>query len=135
MPADAALALAPLRVAVDAERAAAYARETGLAPERDTAPLAYPAVWLSAPQIYGAVQQICAESDSVPVHEQQRFHYDAPLRLGEDYDLHVVMRREEAPARLNVEARIVTAAGAPIARIETKLRLVPRALLHKGGAA
>jgi len=129
-----ALELPRLRVAVDAERAAAFARETGLTPAPDRAPLAYPAVWLTAPQIYGAVQQICMEAESVPVHEQQRFRYAAPLRLGESYDLHVVLRREEAPPRLSVEARIETA-GRQVAHIETKLRLVPRALLHKGDAA
>ena len=135
MPAEAALALPAIRVCVDAARAAAYARETGLPAASGATPLAYPAVWLTTPPIYDAVQKICDETDSVPVHEQQRFVYEAPLRLGQDYDLHVAMRREEAPPRLNVEARITTAAGAPIARIETKLRLVPRASLGKGRVA
>lgn len=122
----------PLRVAVDAARAVEYARETGFDGVPDAAPLSYPALWLTTPQIHDAVQRICAEADSVPVHEQQRFFYEAPLTPGAAYNLHVVMRREEKPPRLAIEARVETPAGALIGRIETRLRLVARSLLCEG---
>jgi hypothetical protein len=132
MAADAAFEALTQRVVVDAARAAAYARETGLPPRPDTAPLAYPAIWLTEPQIYDAVQRICLESDCVPVHEQQRFFYDAPLRAGQTYDLEVAMRREPTPPRLHIEARIQTPDGRAVGRVETILRLVPRTLLKQG---
>ena len=134
MSAEAAFALSSLRVLVDPARAADYARETGLSLSAVEAPLAYPALWLTAPQIHDAVERICAEADCVPVHEQQRFIYETPLRAGLSYDLQVVMRREEAPPRLVIEGRVATLEGAPVARIEAKLRLVSRALLPKADA-
>lgn len=119
--------LAPLRVRVDPERAAAYGRETGFA--GPGAPLSYPAVWLSAPQVREAIAQVCAAADAVPVHESQGFSYATPLRLGAEYDVTVVMRREETPPRLILDATVATAAGEPVARIETMLRIVSRAAL------
>jgi hypothetical protein len=132
MMAEPALELAPMRVAVDAGRAAAYARETGGAGAPDAAPLSYPAIWLTAPAIHDAIERICAEAQSVPVHEQQRFFYEAPLLAGAAYDLRVVLRREDKPARLVIEGRVETPAGALVGRVETRLRLVSRSLLDKG---
>jgi hypothetical protein len=125
------LRLAPLRVSVDAASMAAYRRETGFEGAADSAPLSYPALWLTTPQIYDAIQRICAEAESVPVHEQQRFFYEAPLRPGAAYDLHVLLRRDDKPPRLLIEARVEALSGALIGRIETLLRLVPRSLLNK----
>ncbi|MCX7899018.1 MAG: hypothetical protein N2444_02855, partial [Methylocystis sp.] len=65
--------------------------------------------------------------DVVPVHESQSFAYEAPLAFGESYDAIVTLRREETPPRLVLEARVTTLSGAPVASIETVLRLVPRA--------
>jgi hypothetical protein len=135
MIAEPALELASMRVAVDAGRAAAYASETGFEGAPDAAPLAYPALWLTAPQIHDAIERICAEAQSVPVHEQQRFYYEAPLLPGEAYDLHVVMRREDKPARLVIEARVETPAGALVGRVEARLRLVSRSLLNRSEGA
>jgi len=131
MTAEAALDFPPLRVVVDAARAAQFAREIGAEGAPDAAPLAYPALWLATPAIHEAIARICAEADSVPVHESQRFFYEAPLRPGAQYDLYVVMRREATPPRLSIEARVETPSGAPVARIETLLRLVSRTQLFK----
>lgn len=122
-----AAALGPFPVMVDAERAAAYGAEAGLAPRADgCAPLCFPAVWLSAPDIRAAIARVCAEADSVPVHESQSFDYDSPLRVGESYDLSLTLRREAAPPRLVIEAVVAAPGGEVCARIETMLRLVPR---------
>ena len=120
-------ALGPFRVTVDAERAAAYSREVGFAPRVDgSAPLCYPAVWLTAPDIHASIARVCAETDSVPVHESQSFAYDSPLRVGESYDLSLALRREATPPRLVIEAVVAALGGEACARFETMLRLVPR---------
>lgn len=123
--------LPPLRVSVDADRAAAYGRETGFC--GDAVPLAYPAVWLSASEVRDAIAKVCEEAEAVPVHESQAFSYAAPLRYGEDYELAVALRREETPPRLILDATVTTLSGEAVARIETMLRIVPRAGL--AGAA
>jgi hypothetical protein len=117
--------LGPFRFAVDAARAAAFAREIG-ADERRV-PLSYPAVWIADPRIFDPVRDLCAAEDVVPVHESQSFNFDAPLQAGADYDVRVTLRREETPPRLILDAQIDDATGAPVAKSETMLRLVPRA--------
>lgn len=136
MAADApATALGPFRVTVDADKVAAFARETGFAAlPTGRVPLAFPATWLAAPVIRAALAQACAEADSVPFHEQQKFSYAAPLRMGESYDLAVTMRRRDAPARLVLEARMTTSDGDEVAQIETLMRLAPRSLLKASDA-
>ncbi|MFO1125437.1 MAG: hypothetical protein U1E25_09270 [Methylocystis sp.] len=89
-------------------------------------PLAYPAVWLSS-LAFAAVSDLCAELDVVPVHESQSFSYVMPLVAGESYELRVTMSREETPPRLTMLATVATPGGETCARIETLLRLVPRA--------
>ena len=119
-----------LRVSVDAARAEDFARETGFVdPAGDSVPISYPAVWLSAPPVHGAIMRACSASDNVPVHESQSFTYEAPLLRGAEYELHVSMRREETPPRLHVECSIATLEGAPVGQFETVIRLVPRASL------
>ncbi|MGA8172688.1 MAG: hypothetical protein WB816_17895 [Methylocystis sp.] len=130
-----ALELPPARVRVDAARAAEFSRETGFDAGFNGAPLCYPAVWLTTPAIHGAIEQICARAESVPVHESQHFAYETPLRVGEDYDLSVSMRREEKPPRLVVEALLATLEGVPVGRFETLLRLVPRDALRRDKGA
>lgn len=125
MPLESPLALGPFRLRVDPARAAAYARETG--GDGDSVPLAYPAVWLAEPSLFSVVSDLCAELDVVPVHESQSFSYDMPLVAGESYDLRVTMSREETPPRLTMSAIVATPGGETCARIETLLRLVPRA--------
>jgi hypothetical protein len=130
------LALGPFRVDVDADRAAAYRRETGC---RDLgvdafAPIAYPAVWLSSPEIYAAISLVCDSCDSVPVHEAQSFSYKSRLRQGETYELRVKMRRDDNPPRLILDASVKSLSGEDCARIETMLRLVPRSALTSGPA-
>jgi hypothetical protein len=130
-----AMALGPYRVTVDADKVAAFARETGFAALlAGRVPLAFPATWLAAPAIRAAVAQACAEADSVPFHEQQKFGYAAPLRIGEPYDLAVTMRRQDAPARLALEARVTTPDGDEVVQIETLMRLAPRSLLKESDA-
>jgi len=132
MQIDAPKTIGPLRLTVDPHRARAYALETG--GDGVSTPLAYPAVWLSEPRLAEVVNGVCARLDVVPVHESQSFAYEAPLIAGESYDVTVTLRREETPPRLIADATIVTTAGVRAARIETMLRLVPRAGLE-GAAA
>lgn len=125
MPPEQQSTLGPVRFRVDPERAAAYARETG--GDGASVPMSYAAIWISDPTLFDPVRKLCAALDVVPVHESQRFSYEAPLRAGEDYDVTVVLRREQTPPRLVVDAAIAAAGGATIATSETQLRLVPRA--------
>ncbi len=69
MPGEGVFSLQPVRVRVDAARAADFARETGFAEGEGVAPFTYPAVWLSEPQLHAAITEICAGADCVPVHE------------------------------------------------------------------
>jgi hypothetical protein len=128
MPPDAPQTLGPFRLSVDPSRAQAYSREVG--GDGGDVPLCYPAVWLTDPALFTAVRELCAALEVVPVHESQSFAYERPLSSGQSYDVTVTMRREETPPRLVVEARIAAADGAPVARSETMLRLVPRAGLR-----
>ena len=125
MQIEAPRTIGPLRLMVDPDRARAYALETG--GDGATVPLGYPAVWLMEPGLAEVVNGICAALDVVPVHESQAFAYAAPLIAGDSYDVTVTLRREETPPRLIADATIVTTAGVQAARIETMLRLVPRA--------
>ncbi len=125
----------PTEVFVDAALAEDFAREIGVQLDGDAAPLAYPALWLAAPRLRERVAQICAEADALPVHESQRFDYEAPLRQGARYVLAVVARREIQPSRLVLDATLSDLQGAAIGRIETVLRLVSRADLPKKGEA
>ena len=128
---DAPITLGPLRLRVDPARAAAYAREIGA--DENRVPLAYPAVWLMEPALSAMVHDLCATLDVVPVHESQSFAYEAPLAMGESYDVGVTITQTEKPPRLTLAATIVDVSGAQIAQIETMLRLVPRTGL--GGAS
>lgn len=122
---EAPIALGPFRLRVDPARAAAYAREIGA--DEANVPLAYPAVWLAEPELFAVVREICARLDVVPVHESQSFAYEAPLVAGENYDLSVTLIREEKPPRLTLAASIAAPSGAHCGKVETMLRLVPRA--------
>ncbi len=133
MQTDAPLAIGPLRLTVDPVRAMAYAREIGADDGR--VPLAYPAVWLSEPALSKVVSDVCETLAVVPVHESQAFAYERSLTAGESYDVTVTLRREETPPRLIADALITTTDGAPVGRIETMLRLVPRAAFEKGAEA
>ncbi|HMK90386.1 MAG TPA: hypothetical protein VK446_12240 [Methylocystis sp.] len=128
------ISLPPFGVAVEPSRAASFARETGFLTAPEDPPLCYPAVWLTSPEILNAVERICAEARCAPVHEKQRFVYDSPLRFGAQYRLSVVLRREAEPERLAITARVETEEGACVARVETLLRLVSRAVLEEAGA-
>jgi len=99
----------------------------------DRVPLAYPAVWLAEPRLRERIAQICAEADALPVHESQRFSYEAPLRPGARYKLAVAARREAKPSRLVLDATLADSAGAIVGRVETVLRLVSRSELPKKG--
>ncbi len=135
MPGEGGLSLKPVRVRVDAARAADFAGETGFAEGAGVVPFTYPAVWLSEPRLHGAIMEICASADSVPVHESQQFDYVTPLRMDVDYELRVSMRREETPPRLHVDALLTMTDGAPVGRFETLLRLVSRAAFAGGPAS
>lgn len=119
--------LGPIRVRVDEERAARLRRETGFAETAaSVVPAAYPAVWMTSAEVGGALRDALAGEDAVPVHESQSFHYFAPLRVGEDYDLTVAITRESAPLRLVVNATVAAEDGAVRLRAEALLRIVPR---------
>ncbi len=125
LPLDAPRNLGPFRLRVDPARAAAYARETG--GDGSSVPLSYPALWLMEPALSAPVREICATLDAVPVHEAQSFAYETPLLSGESYDVRVLLRCEATPPRIVIDATISALDGATVARIETTLRLVPRA--------
>ena len=125
MPTDPPIVFGSLRVHVDPIRAKAYARETG--GDGQTVPLAYPAVWLTDPTLATLLNDLCSAQDAIPVHESQSFHYDQPLHLGEDYDIHIEIRREETPPRLIIEATVLNMHKTQVAKIDAMLRLVPRA--------
>ncbi len=130
MQTDAPLSIGPLRLTVDPVRAAAYAREIGADGAR--VPLAYPAVWLSEPALSKIISDVCETLAVVPVHESQSFAYERSLTAGESYDVTVMLRREETPPRLIADALIAAIDGAQVGKIETMLRLVPRAAFEKG---
>lgn len=119
--------LGPIRVFVDEEHVARYRRETGFADTLEKiVPVAFPAVWLTADEIGGAIRGALEGEDVVPVHESQSFQYLAPLRVGESYDLTISLRREQTPPRLVVNASVSTPDGALRLNAETLLRIVPR---------
>jgi hypothetical protein len=124
MQPDPVKTLGPYRLRVDPDRAAAYARETG--GDGADVPLSYPALWLTDPALFTFVRELCETLAVVPVHESQSFSYETPLIAGESYDVRVSLRREETPPRLTLSADVSTIEGAPVAKIETMLRLVPR---------
>jgi len=126
-PEGAGARIGPLRVCADEERVTRYRREIGFSDTLEKiVPVAFPAVWLTAEEIDAAIRDFLAGEDVVPVHESQSFHYFAPLRVGESYDLTVSVRREAEPPRLSVNASLSTLAGEPRLRAETLLRIVPR---------
>ncbi|MGE5388436.1 MAG: hypothetical protein ACM3NE_06070 [Hyphomicrobiales bacterium] len=122
---DAPSILGPFRFRVDPDRAAAFAREIGA--DEKSVPLSYPAIWIADPKLFDPVRDFCAAAEVVPVHESQSFSFSSPLRAGAEYDVTVTLRREETPPRLILDASIASIDGAPVARSETMLRLVPRA--------
>lgn len=119
--------LGPFRVCVDEERVLRYRRETGFveSPEK-IVPVAFPGVWMTTSEIGEAIRVALAGEGAVAVHESQSFHYSAPLRVGESYDLSVSLRREATPPRLVLSANLATLAGETRMRAETLLRIVPR---------
>ena len=96
----------PTEVFVDAAVAERYARETGVEIKENGAPLAYPAVWLAEPRLRERIAQICAEADALPVHESQRFTYEAPLASGRALQSrrHGAARGEAFPPRARRDA-------------------------------
>jgi hypothetical protein len=123
--ADALSLLGPFRFRVDPARAAAFAREIGA--DEASVPLSYPAIWIADPRLFDQVRDYCAAADVVPVHESQSFSFSGALRAGAEYDVTVALRREDTPPRLILDATVASADGAPVAKSETMLRLVPRA--------
>lgn len=119
--------LGPICVRVDDEVVALFCQETGFARRVEgVVPAGFPAVWLTLPQIRGAIQRELAGDDSVPVHEFQSFDYSVPLQVGGSYDLIVALRRETTPPRLVLNASVSTPEGELCLRAETMLRIVPR---------
>jgi hypothetical protein len=126
-PVGAELRLGPFRVVADEEQVARYRRETGFAETLEKiVPVAFPAVWMTTPQISAAIRAALDGENALPVHESQSFRYFAPLRVGESYDLTVSLRREASPPRLAVNASLTTPGGEARVHVETLLRIVPR---------
>jgi hypothetical protein len=124
MPSD-AQTLGPFRLRVDPAQAAAYSRETG--GDGSCVPLSFPAVWITNRAVFDPVRELCRALEVVPVHESQSFSYETPLAAGATYDVSVLLRREETPPRLIVDATILSVDGVLVGKSETMLRLVPRA--------
>jgi hypothetical protein len=116
--------LGPFLVRVEHERVEAYRRSVGASGE--TLPAAFPICWLGQAEIRGAVEQACA--GRVPLHEGQVFEYARPLELGCEYRLSFILREQDGPPRLALEAKVETADGEPCLRMETLLRLVAPAM-------
>jgi len=132
MACSAPVRLGPFRVAVEQEREAAFRREIGFASRDDgVAPASFPAVWLCSPEIHAIISRELEGEDAIPIHESQSFSYVGPLMVGESYEMSVVLRREQTPRRLIVDAMVATLAGEPRLQIETMLRIVPRSAVEK----
>lgn len=119
--------LGPIRVRVEKDRVAAFCRETGFEERADgVVPVCFPSVWLSLPEVHGAILRQFTGGDVVPLHESQSFDCRLPLRSGESYDLMVILRREKTPSRLVVDGEVSTLEGSLCVRAQTGLRLVTR---------
>jgi hypothetical protein len=127
--AGADIRLGPIRVSTDPDSVARYRREIGFDEScGNVAPAAYPIVWLSCAEIAAAIrEELRGGEEALPVHESQSFRYFEPLRVGEAYDLTVLMRRESEPARIVLNATVTTLSGEARAHSETVLRIVSRA--------
>lgn len=116
--------LGPFLVRAERDRVEAYRRSIGAGGEG--IPTAFPICWLGQAEIRGAVEQACA--GRLPLHEAQTLDYERPLDAGRDYRLSLILREQDGPPRLALEAKVETAGGEPCLRMETLLRLVGPAM-------
>ncbi len=118
-PAAEAFAFGPFDATADATQIAAFARATGAA----GAPFVFPIALMATPAARAAIADMIGPG-FLPVHESQSFEAEAPLAPGV-YVLAGTARRERAPERLTIEARVTTPPGTTVARLRTALRLFP----------
>lgn len=117
-----------LSVRTEAARVGAFAAATGaLGPDAPAVPLAFPFCWMTAREVRPTLERMIGDPALLPIHEAQSFDYARALALDADYRLVLTFARTAAPERLTVNAAITVPDGAPCARFETVLRLVPRA--------
>ncbi len=109
-------------VAATRAEVAAFRAATGLEPGEGV-PSTFPMRWLAAPELREALLALAPEEDLVPVHESQVFEYLAPLVVDGRYAMEFAARREASPERLVLAGTISDAAGTPLVRVETILRL------------
>ena len=122
-------------VMATAAEARAFRSATGLSPLGGAIlPLTFPMRWLAAPDVRGAMIAMVPDGVAL-IHEAQTFDYERPLRVGECYALTLLARREADPDRLVLHGSIATGDGAPLARLETVLRLFPLNGVGEGNAA
>lgn len=118
---SARLALGPLPVRVEPDRAAALGAATR-SPDAGV-PATFPIVWLSQPAIRDALMGLLAPGE-LPFHEEQAFDYASPLESGIGYSLFVDLARDEEPARIVLSARAEAANGQTVMTAKTVLRLL-----------
>ncbi len=119
--------LAPLRVRITNEDAAAFANATGGSREAGRVPLTFPACWLALP----SVRTLIADSIGggfLPIHEAQNFNYERELEVNREYILGIEACRTQAPPRLTLRMSIASPEGVICAQLEAVLRIVPTGL-------
>ncbi|VTZ26067.1 conserved hypothetical protein [Methylocella tundrae] len=133
---DAPVQLRGVGVRTDAEKIAAFRRESGDAVgqtagenfDPNAVPLTYPFCWLTMPEIRPTLEGRIG-AGFLPVHEAQSFDYDRPLAVGRDYLLDFTFTRTSDPERLTVKVAISTPDAGTWATFETVLRIVPLAAI------
>ena len=127
-------------VAGTAAEARAFRSAIGLSPADGAnlplpfLPLTFPMRWLAAPDVRRAMIAMVPDRVAL-VHEAQTFDYERLLRVGESYALTLLARREVDPDRLVLDGSIAAGDGAPVARLETVLRLFPLDGVEEGTGA
>ena len=116
--------LGPFAVSATAADVAALCGAAQLEANGDV-PFTFPIRWLARPEIRGALVALTPEPGLVPFHESQTFEFASPLQAGVSYVMDVAARREHAPERIVVDARLAAADAALVAKVETVLRLFP----------
>lgn len=126
--------LAPLRVRITSEGAAAFVNATGGSWEAGRVPLTFPACWLALPPVRNLLADVLG-GGFLPIHEAQDFTYERELEAGREYILGVEACRTQAPPRLTLRMSIASLEEGICAQLEAVLRLVPTELGASIGAS
>jgi len=119
--------LAPLRVGITNEDAAAFVNATGGSREVGRVPLTFPARWLALPPVRNLIKDFLG-GGFLPIHEAQNFTYERELEVDREYILGVEACRTQAPPRLTLRMSIASPEGVICAQLEAVLRIAPTEL-------